>query len=149
LISQKINDSSPKGRLLKAMRRTRFLTTPQREIDVKLLRYQEACKLFNEFEKIKSQLAHLGTIFADVEDAINKAISKIPQVALVYGRRDEAEWAEAFTHNGKKFTVTFEVRHLITTQVYPVSLKITDVLGLTPEALVGIIRGQLYFRGEA
>lgn len=145
------------------MQRTKFVESQAlRPLDAKLLRYKEACVVFEEFEKLKKQLAHMGAIFADVEDAINNALTKIPNVTLVYGFKDEnaslrdangnllrdshRDYTEAFTHNGSKFEVSFQLRNTNPTLVYPIALKIIDVLGLTEEALVVRIRRQLHYR---
>ena len=129
------------------MQRSKFVTVQAKAIDAKLLRYREACVVFNEFERLKQQLAHMGQVFADVEDIVNKALTNIPDVVLVWGFREGKDYTEAFTHDGVKFEVRFQLRHTQSTLVYPVTLKISDVLELTEDILIVRIRRQLYYRG--
>lgn len=128
------------------MDRSKYISSKAKAIDKKMNRYVEACKIFNEFNRLKAQLEHSAVIFGELEDKINELLRGLPNYEVVHEWTLDHKYTEAFTHNGPKMQVKFQLRNKNTTLVYDVTLKTQDIFELTDDEL--ILRIQRFI-GEA
>ena len=125
------------------MNRNKFTISKGKEVSVRMARYKEACRVFNEFETLKKSLQSMVVIFGEVEDIINKALDGMPEYSLFY---NFYESVSGFNHMGDKFQVKFQLRNNNTTDVSGfITLKIDDIFELTEEMLIVRIKRQISF----
>ncbi len=120
------------------MKRESFISKPGNDTqEGKLLKYREACRVYEEMQKNQEVLRYMMELFGEVETKINQALIGLPLYELVYDRVGDS--AQAFDHNGVRMQVSFKVRDTNSTLVYNVRLDVKDIFELTYDELINRI----------